>query len=62
MKTNHPSLYEQLTILDSVAAAVNFIWEEKYEDAIAELEKIEALPIKKQDVSTEKARAYTLQD
>jgi hypothetical protein len=45
-----------------VAAAVNFIWEEKYEDAIAELEKIEALPIKKQDVSTEKARAYTLQD
>lgn len=59
LKAKYPGLYEQLNALDAIAAAVGKIWEEKYEEALTELETIEVLPIKKQEfISGEKTRAF----
>jgi hypothetical protein len=47
MKQRYPDLYMNLLTLDVIGKAVNKIWNQKYEEALAELATIDAIPLKK---------------
>lgn len=61
LKRVHPELYSLLQTLDMMAGAYNKIWLQRYEEAMADFSTVDLLPMKKQDLPSQKAKLYESQ-
>lgn len=47
LKKRFSELFTLLQVLDTIAAAYNKVWDQKYEDAMTEFSLLDLLPMKK---------------